>query len=52
MLTAMQESGVDESVKDKFPGAEVKFGSGATGAGDNREIDLDEGGSINPNTGQ
>lgn len=54
MLTrvAIQESGVDEAVKSKFPGADVIHGSAASGAGDNREIPLEEGGSINPNTGQ
>ncbi|KAI9692553.1 MAG: hypothetical protein M1822_006784 [Bathelium mastoideum] len=46
------ESGVDESVRQKFPGAEVTYGSAASGAGDNREISLSEGGEINPATGQ
>ncbi|KAI9659085.1 MAG: hypothetical protein M1821_002045 [Bathelium mastoideum] len=46
------ESGVDESVRQKFPGAEVTYGSAASGAGDNREIPLSEGGEINPATGQ
>lgn len=44
------ESGVDESAVNKFPGAEVKIGG--QGAGDNREIPLEEGGSINKETGQ
>jgi hypothetical protein len=51
MFTAA-ESGVDESVRQRFPGANVKYGSGASGAGDNREIPLDEGGDINPQTGK
>jgi hypothetical protein len=45
----MQESGVDQTVENKFPGAEVTYGSAASGAGDNR--DMPEGG-INPKTGQ
>jgi hypothetical protein len=48
----LQESGVDESVKDKFPGAEVTYGSAASGAGDNRDIPAEEGGGVNPRTGQ
>ncbi|CAI9634811.1 hypothetical protein GT037_006076 [Alternaria burnsii] len=44
------ESGVDTAnVEGKFPGAEVKYGSAASGAGNNREIPLDEGGSIKAN---
>ncbi|USP78970.1 hypothetical protein yc1106_06244 [Curvularia clavata] len=39
------ESGVDTSVENKFAGAQVKYGSAATG----REIPLDEGGSIKAN---
>ncbi|KAM3425355.1 hypothetical protein BST61_g7302 [Cercospora zeina] len=43
------ESGVNENVETKFPGATVKIGG--QGAGDNREIPLDEGGSIIKETG-
>ncbi|CAK3949677.1 Hypothetical predicted protein [Lecanosticta acicola] len=39
-----RESGVDESVVGKFPGAEVQVGG--QGAGDNRTIPLEEGGDI------
>ncbi|KAI7554245.1 hypothetical protein KC331_g669, partial [Hortaea werneckii] len=46
------ESGVDQSVQQKFPGASVTYGSAASGAGDNREIPLSEGGDINPATGK
>lgn len=46
------ESGVNESVEAKFPGASVTVGSAASGKGDNREIPLEEGGGINPRTGQ
>ncbi|KAK4988211.1 hypothetical protein LTR66_007383 [Elasticomyces elasticus] len=46
------ESGVDESVTQKFPGSEVTYGSAASGAGDNREIPVEEGGDINPTTGK
>jgi hypothetical protein len=46
------ESGVDENVSIKFPGAKVTYGSGASGAGDNREIPLSEGGDVDPRTGK
>ncbi|EON63250.1 hypothetical protein W97_02477 [Coniosporium apollinis CBS 100218] len=46
------ESGVDANVEKKFPGAEVTYGSAASGAGDNREIPESEGGdAVNPATG-
>ncbi|KAI4736996.1 hypothetical protein E4T50_12513 [Aureobasidium sp. EXF-12298] len=44
------ESGVDESVSNKFPGADVTVGS--TGASDNQRIPESEGGDINPSTGK
>ena len=47
-----QESGVDESVTNKFPGSTVVHGSAASGAGDNRDIPEEEGGGIDPRTGQ
>ena len=40
------ESGVDPSVTKKFPGSTVKVGSAASGAGDNREIPVQEGGDL------
>ena len=40
------ESGVDTSVTEKFPGSTIKVGSAASGAGDNREIPVDEGGDL------
>jgi len=40
------ESGVNESVESKFPGASVTYGSAASGSGDNREIPVEEGGDI------
>lgn len=40
------ESGVDQSVTGKFPSDQVKIGSAASGAGDNREIPVDEGGDL------
>lgn len=40
------ESGVNTSVEDKFPGAKVTYGSAASGAGDNREIPVEEGGDV------
>jgi hypothetical protein len=46
------ESGVDETVTNKFPGSTVTYGSAASGQGNNREIPLSEGGSIDPSTGK
>jgi hypothetical protein len=46
------ESGIDESAVNKFPGATVTVGSGASGAGNNRDIPESEGGDINPATGK
>ena len=40
------ESGVDPSVVNKFPGSTVQVGSAASGAGDNREIPVEEGGDL------
>jgi len=40
------ESGVDTSVESRFPGAKVTYGSAASGAGDNREIPVEEGGDV------
>ena len=36
--TPARESSIDETVRCKFPGAHVIYGSGASGTGDNREI--------------
>ncbi|KAI9727820.1 MAG: hypothetical protein M1834_007967 [Cirrosporium novae-zelandiae] len=44
------ESGIDEGVNKKFPGSTTKYGSAASGAGDNREIPVEEGGDILPNS--
>ncbi|KAF1941144.1 hypothetical protein EJ02DRAFT_503708 [Clathrospora elynae] len=44
-----RESGVDQSVENKFPGAKVTYGSAASGQGNNREIPLSEGGDIKAN---
>lgn len=48
-IQAATESGVDTSVESKFPGAKVTYGSAASGAGDNREIPVEEGGDLLPN---
>ena len=40
------ESGVDSSVENKFPGANVTYGSAASGAGGNRDIPVAEGGDV------
>ncbi|EKG12390.1 hypothetical protein MPH_10507 [Macrophomina phaseolina MS6] len=46
------ESGVDVSRAQQFPGGDVRYGSSASGAGDNREIPLEEGGDIQKGTGR
>jgi hypothetical protein len=46
------ESGVDVSGADRFPGGSVIYGSAASGAGDNREIPLSEGGDIKSGSGR
>ncbi|KUJ11820.1 uncharacterized protein LY89DRAFT_593649 [Mollisia scopiformis] len=46
------ESGVNEGVETRFPGASVTYGSAASGAGDNREIPVEEGGDILKGSGQ
>lgn len=51
-LVSVLESGVDESVRDKFPGSDVTYGSAASGANDNREIPVSEGGGADPRTGK
>ncbi|CZR59872.1 uncharacterized protein PAC_09766 [Phialocephala subalpina] len=38
------ESGINEAATSRFPGASVTYGSAASGAGDNREIPIEEGG--------
>ncbi|KAH7350835.1 hypothetical protein BKA65DRAFT_396390 [Rhexocercosporidium sp. MPI-PUGE-AT-0058] len=40
------DSGIDDTATTKFPGASVTIGSAASGAGNNREIPVEEGGSI------
>ena len=48
-----EESGVDETATKKFPGSSVTYGSAASsGAGDNREIPVEEGGSVSRETGR
>ncbi|RMZ67566.1 Kynurenine formamidase [Pyrenophora seminiperda CCB06] len=47
------ESGIDTgNVEPHFAGASVKYGSSASGSGNNREIPPDEGGSLKPQNGQ
>ncbi|KAK5125588.1 hypothetical protein LTR08_005192 [Meristemomyces frigidus] len=46
------ESGIDQKVTNKFPGSTATYGSAASGAGDNREIPLSEGGDIDRVTGK
>jgi hypothetical protein len=50
LVSTANESGVDESVSNKFPGAEVTIGG--TGASNNVSIPESEGGDINPSTGK
>lgn len=45
-LWIVTESGVDASIENKFPGAKFTYGSAASGAGDNREIPVEEGGDV------
>lgn len=40
------ETGVDPGVTKKFPDSSVMVGSAASGAGDNREIPVQEGGDL------
>ena len=51
-FTSAAESGIDQSVIGKFPGATATAGSSASGAGDNREIPVEEGGGIQRGTGK
>ncbi|KZF19072.1 hypothetical protein L228DRAFT_251632 [Xylona heveae TC161] len=44
--SSVTESGVDEVKASKFPGADVTYGSAASGSGDNREIPVEEGGEL------
>ncbi|KAF4301154.1 hypothetical protein GTA08_BOTSDO07143 [Botryosphaeria dothidea] len=46
------ESGVDIARAQQFPGGDVRYGSAASGAGNNREIPLEEGGDIQKGTGR
>ncbi|KAL3424295.1 hypothetical protein PVAG01_03576 [Phlyctema vagabunda] len=43
---SLTESGVDSSVESRFPGAQVSYGSAASGGGDHREIPKSEGGDV------
>ena len=52
MPAAANESGIDQSVTNKFPGSTAEYGSATSGAGDNREIPVSEGGEIDRVTGQ
>jgi len=46
------ESGIDQSVTNKFPGSTAEYGSKVSGAGNNREIPPEEGGDIQKGTGR
>ncbi|KKY20449.1 hypothetical protein UCDDS831_g04791 [Diplodia seriata] len=46
--TSTEESGVDVARAEEFPGAEVRYGSAATG----REIPVEDGGSFQKGTGR
>jgi len=50
--TSTEESGIDQSVTNKFPGSTAEYGSKTSGAGDNREIPVEEGGDIHKGTGR
>lgn len=51
-LSIARESGVDATAENKFPGADVTYGSAASGAGDNRDIPTEEGGGQQRGTGR
>ncbi|KAK6378986.1 hypothetical protein LTS17_006689 [Exophiala oligosperma] len=46
------ESGIDQSVTNKFPGSTAEYGSKVSGAGNNREIPPEEGGGTVKGTGR
>ena len=46
MVIIALESGIDDSVIQKFPGSTAIYGSAASGGGDNREIPESEGGDV------
>ncbi|KAK4937551.1 hypothetical protein LTR10_021843 [Elasticomyces elasticus] len=46
------ESGIDQSVTNKFPGSTAEYGSHVSGAGNNRDIPPEEGGDIQKGTGR
>ena len=50
--TTARESGIDQSVTEKFPGSTAEYGSKTSGQGDNREIPVEEGGDIQKGTGR
>lgn len=47
-----EESGIDTSVTNKFPGSTAEYGSKVSGAGNNREIPPEEGGDVQKGTGR
>lgn len=52
LLSVATESGIDQSVTNKFPGSTAEYGSKVSGAGDNREIPEEEGGGVQKGTGR
>lgn len=54
MLTSAlaEESGIDQSVTNKFPGSTAEYGSKVSGAGNNREIPPEEGGDVVKGSGR
>ncbi|KAK5081311.1 hypothetical protein LTS08_004494 [Lithohypha guttulata] len=50
--TSTDESGIDQSVTNKFPGSTAEYGSHTSGAGNNRDIPPSEGGDIQKGTGR
>jgi len=52
--TSTDESGIDQSVEKKFSqyGATADYGSHVSGAGNNRDIPISEGGDIQKGTGR
>ena len=52
ILVLADESGIDDSVTNKFPGSTAEYGSKTSGAGNNREIPPEVGGDVQKGTGR
>lgn len=52
LIVTAEESGIDQSVMNKFPGSTAEYGSHTSGQGNNRDISVKEGGDIQKGTGR